>query len=144
MLNSDRRVDAYIAKSAEFAQPILEHLRAVIHKAVPEVEETIKWSMPFFTVNGIFLCHIAAFKAHCAFGLWGEQLTAKLKADGVATGERSMGSLGRITSLKELPKDKDLVAYIRAGAAEISSGERTVSYKRPARRLAKPVAAIPV
>jgi hypothetical protein len=143
MPKTDPRIDAYIAKSPEYAHPILEHLRDLVHKAAPEAEETIKWGMPFFTLNGIILCNMAAFKQHCSFGLWGPLLTAKLKADGIAEGGSNMGSFGRIASLKDLPKDKDLVAYIRAGAAEVSSGKRTVSYKRPARKAAKPVPATP-
>ena len=62
----DNRIDAYIAKSAPFARPILRHLRAVIHAGCPEVAETLKWGMPSFTYHGI-LCGFAAFKAHCAF-----------------------------------------------------------------------------
>ena len=52
----DPRVDAYIEKSADFAKPILTHLRKLIHKACPEVVETIKWSMPGFEYKG-FLCN---------------------------------------------------------------------------------------
>jgi len=74
----DPRIDAYIANSAEFAQPILTHLRQVVHEACPEVEETIKWSMPFFLYQGM-LCNMASFKAHCAFGFWkGELLGPRL------------------------------------------------------------------
>src|SRR5882724_743203 len=46
--NFDPRVDAYIAKSAEFARPILQHLRELVHGACPEAEEEMKWNMPFF------------------------------------------------------------------------------------------------
>jgi uncharacterized protein YdhG (YjbR/CyaY superfamily) len=66
----DPRVDAYIEQSAEFARPILKHLRQVIHSACPTVQETIKWSMPHFVYDGTNLAGIAAFKQHCAFGLW--------------------------------------------------------------------------
>ena len=45
-------VDAYIAKAAPFAQPVLEHLRELVHKACPEVEEEIKWGFPFFMYPG--------------------------------------------------------------------------------------------
>ncbi len=48
MKNFDPRVDAYIARSAAFAQPVLLHLRATVHAACPGVQETIKWGMPFF------------------------------------------------------------------------------------------------
>ena len=63
----DPRIDAYIAKAAPFAQPILSHLRDIVHAACPEVVETVKWGMPYFTWNGN-LCHMAAFTQHCAFG----------------------------------------------------------------------------
>ena len=69
MSQVDKRVDAYIARSAPFAQPILEHLRALIHKAYPDVVETIKWGFPHFVYHGI-LCSMASFKNHCAFSFW--------------------------------------------------------------------------
>ncbi|MEO5934765.1 MAG: DUF1801 domain-containing protein [Duganella sp.] len=71
----DPRIDEYIANSADFAQPILRHLRQVVHDACPEVEETIKWSMPFFLYHGMW-CNMASFKAHCAFGFWKGELLA--------------------------------------------------------------------
>src|SRR5580692_1499649 len=88
-------VDAYIGKAAPFAQPILWHLRELVHKAAPGVEEAMKWSMPFFVYRGIILGNMAAFKAHCSFGLWGEEITAKMRADGAASSE-GMGTLGRL------------------------------------------------
>ena len=69
MGRKDPRVDAYIAKSADFAKPILRHLREIVHKACPEVEETVKWSFPHFMYKGM-LCSMASFKNHCAFGFW--------------------------------------------------------------------------
>ncbi len=72
----DPRIDAYIAKSVPFAQPIMEHCRALIHEACPEVTETIKWGMPSFEYKGI-LCGFAAFKAHCSFGFWKHAILAE-------------------------------------------------------------------
>jgi hypothetical protein len=66
----DPRVDAYIASRNDFAKPILNHLRELIHRHVPAVEETVKWSMPFFTYKGQLLANMAAFKEHAAFGFW--------------------------------------------------------------------------
>lgn len=106
----DPRVDAYIAKSADFARPVLAYLRETVHGACPDVAENIKWSMPFFTWHGN-LCHLAAFKAHCAFGFWrGKQIP------GLAS-ERSdegMGNLGRIASLADLPSKRELTRLIKA------------------------------
>jgi uncharacterized protein YdeI (YjbR/CyaY-like superfamily) len=105
----DPRVDAYIAKSAEFARPILSHLREVVHTACPEVEETMKWSFPNFMYKGM-LCSMASFKEHCAFGFWKEALVLGKNAKG----EQAMGSFGRITKLKDLPSKKVLAGYIKA------------------------------
>ena len=77
--NLNPKVDAYCAKVQPFAQPILAHLRALVHKACPEVEETIKWSRPFFQYRGAILCNMSAFKEHCSFGFWGEEIGAVLR-----------------------------------------------------------------
>ncbi len=42
------RVDAYIAKSADFAQPILKRLRRLFLEADRRTEETIKWGVPYY------------------------------------------------------------------------------------------------
>ena len=68
MAKKEKIVDAYIAKSADFAKPILMHIRELVHKACPEVEEKMKWSFPHFDYKGEMMCSMAAFKQHCAFG----------------------------------------------------------------------------
>lgn len=107
----DKRVDAYIAKSADYAKPILTHLRALVHEACPEVTETIKWGFPNFDYKGVF-CNMAAFKQHCAFGFWKASLLKDPKKILMAANRESMGSLGKITSLKDLPSDKIILAFI--------------------------------
>jgi len=106
MSSKDRRVDAYIAKSADFAKPILNHLRSLVHKACPEVEEDFKWSFPCFMYKGI-LCHMAAF------GFWkGSLMFANDPAVKKRTSE-AMGQFGRITRLADLPADKVMLGYIK-------------------------------
>jgi len=129
MGKQDPRVDAYIEKAAEFARPILLHLRAVVHAGCPEVEETIKWGFPHFDYKGIF-CSMAAFKEHCAFGFWKGSLLAARYPD-LAHSEEAMGQLGRITSLADLPDEESLIRYVRE-AAELNDQK----VKAPAR--AKP------
>jgi hypothetical protein len=107
MAHRSPRVDAYIEKAAPFARPILTHIRAVVHRACPEVEETIKWGMPHFEVGGI-LCGMAAFKAHCSLTFW----NAEEVVGGSAVGG-AMGEFGRITALGELPADEVLAGYVR-------------------------------
>ena len=108
MPSYDKRIDAYIEKSAEFAQPVMVHLRELIHKACPEVGETLKWSMPSFEYKGL-LCGFAAFKQHCTFGFWKQSL---METDAFPKNRTAMGSFGRITSLKDLPSDKVMLGLI--------------------------------
>lgn len=104
----DPRIDAYIEKSADFAKPILTHLRGLIHKACPDVSEEIKWSMPAFYYEGP-MCNIAAFKQHCTFGFWKQSL---MENAGFPE-KNAMSSFGRITSVKDLPDQKTMIALIK-------------------------------
>lgn len=116
MEHTDKRIDAYIAKAAPFAQPILEHLRALVHKAVPQATETVKWGMPFFEHEGP-LCNMAAFKQHCAFGFWKASLLKDTHGLLQQMEKSAMGHLGQIRGLEDLPADKVLVAYLKEAAA---------------------------
>jgi uncharacterized protein YdeI (YjbR/CyaY-like superfamily) len=116
MVHTDKRIDAYIAKAAPFAQPILQHLRALVHKACPEVTETIKWGMPYFDYHGI-LCGMAAFKQHCAFVLWKANLVSDPHKLLKKQEHAAMGHLGQLTSLQDLPADKILTAYLKEAAS---------------------------
>jgi uncharacterized protein YdeI (YjbR/CyaY-like superfamily) len=118
------KVDAYLARVQPFAQPIMEHLRALVHKACPGIEETIKWSRPFFEYRGAILCNMSAFKEHCSFGFWGEEIGSVLREAGVAR-EGGMGTLGRITNVADLPADKKMLGWIRQAAAFVDSGQYT-------------------
>ena len=111
----DPRFDAYIARSAEFARPVLLHLPRLVHEACPEVEETMKWSMPSFLHCGKIMCGMAAFNGHCTFGFWHKEMEAVLIRNGAKAGD-AMGSFGRITGLADLPSDKKLLGTIRAAA----------------------------
>lgn len=112
LVKLDKRIDSYIAKSNDFAKPVLKHIRALVHKACPDAEETMKWSFPHFDYKGVF-CSMAAFKEHCAFNFW----KSKLMKDPhgiLETNERTaMGSFGRITSLRDLPGDKIILSYLK-------------------------------
>lgn len=110
MPTTDKRVDVYIAKAPDFARPILEHIRSVVHGACPECEETLKWGMPAFMYHGI-LCQMAAFKGHAIFGFWKGSLITDPKGKPINLG---MGKdLGKLTSLAELPGKKALAGYVK-------------------------------
>jgi hypothetical protein len=119
MPTKDLRVDAYIADAADFAQPILKHLRKLVHAGCPDVIETLKWGMPFFEHQGT-LCHMAAFKQHCSFGFWKGKLIFGRRPGGL-DGE-GMGHFGRITSLDDLPNEKTLLGYIKQAVALNEAG----------------------
>ena len=111
MAKKDERIDAYIEKSADFAKPILMHLRGLVHAACPEIEETWKWSFPHFDYKGT-VCSMAAFRQHCAFGFW----KASLMKDAhklLVNGSEAMGQMGQIKSLADLPPDAVLISYIK-------------------------------
>jgi uncharacterized protein YdeI (YjbR/CyaY-like superfamily) len=112
----DPRIDAYIEKKADFARPVLKHLRQLIHKACPDVEETIKWGMPYFDYRGTALCGMAAFKEHCTFLFWKSKLLKDPEKILQVEERGAMGNFDRITSLKDLPSDKILIAYITEAA----------------------------
>jgi len=120
----DPRIDLYIAKSRPFAQPILIHLRELVHKACPGVIETIKWSRPFFEYKGVILGNMSAFKEHCSFGFWGEEISAVLR-DARILQPNAMGSLGRITRIEDLPANKQMLSILRKAVAFIDSGQYT-------------------
>ncbi len=121
-------VDAYIAKAAPFARPVLEHMREMVHRACPDVVEEIKWSMPFFVYKGQLLGNIAAFKAHCSLNLWGGDVAAAMRKDGVLSGD-GMGKLGKITSVKDLPPNRVMMGYVKQAAAFVDAGGKTMQRK---------------
>jgi uncharacterized protein YdeI (YjbR/CyaY-like superfamily) len=115
-------IDRYIEKSAEFAQPILNHIRKVVHDACPDVEEQMKWSFPNFVYKGSILCHMASFKKHCAFGFWQGALIEDTHGILNSSETNAMGNLGRISSVADLPKDDVLRTYIIQAMMLIDTG----------------------
>lgn len=112
MSQMDPRIDAYIEQAQPFARPVMTHLRALIHKVCPEVAEKIKWGAPHFDYKGS-MCHMAAFKQHMAFGFWKAAIMQDPEGLFDEKVHLAMGSLGRITSMKDLPSDKVMKAYIK-------------------------------
>jgi uncharacterized protein YdeI (YjbR/CyaY-like superfamily) len=104
----DARVDAYVTKSADFARPVLEYVRELVHETCPQCTETIKWGMPFFDYRGLF-CHMASFKQHCSFSFWkGAAVTGEAVPE-----EKAMGQFGRLTRVEDLPSRAKLKTLIK-------------------------------
>ncbi len=132
----DPRVDAYIARSAPFARPILARLRELVHEACPDVEETIKWGMPSFIHAGGILAGMAAFKQHASFGYWKHAL---VMGEGVA--RDGMGSYGRMATLSDLPPKKRLLADVRRAMALNEQGVKSPAARKAA--APRPMPAMP-
>ncbi|MGO4699850.1 YdeI/OmpD-associated family protein [Dyella sp. 2RAB6] len=140
MSSHDPRIDAYIAKSAEFARPILEHIRATVHAACPAVEETLKWSMPYFSYQGALMCGMAAFKQHASLHFWHYKELFGVADESVGEGAgEGMGQFGKLASVRDLPSKKELTVHIKKAMALIEGGARRA---RP-KTAAKPAPAVP-
>jgi uncharacterized protein YdeI (YjbR/CyaY-like superfamily) len=124
MASKSPEVDAYIAKAAPFARPILEQIRAAFHKADPQIEESIKWGVPNFEHDGI-VGNMAAFKQHVNWGFWKASLMS---------GKTPLRE--KIADVSELPPEKKMLALIRE-AVQLNAGG--VKAARPARKAPAPV-----
>jgi uncharacterized protein YdeI (YjbR/CyaY-like superfamily) len=133
MPQTDPRIDAYIAAAQPFARPILEHFRSLVHRALPDADETLKWSMPHWTVGGKNVAGMAAFKAHCAFMIHG---------DGRQGGDEGMGHLGKVASLTDLPCDQELTARLHEARERVRTRGTAVK-KAAAPRATKAEIAMP-
>lgn len=97
-METDPRVDTYIEEAPPFAQPILKETRKRLQKACGEAEETIKWNVPFFLLEGRLLASMAAFKKHVKIGVWTD----------------SMPKFVDVSSIEELPTEKEFAAQLKA------------------------------
>jgi uncharacterized protein YdeI (YjbR/CyaY-like superfamily) len=129
MADHDPRIDAYIADAPPFAQPILERLRTLVHSTCPDIEESIKWSKPFFSYQGSPLCMMAAFRQHCGFGFWlSKQVIGETAEDG-------MGQFGKLHCVVDLRPEKRFADFVRRAMALNDAGvkpKRTRPVGKPA------------
>lgn len=135
MPKKDPRVDAYIASSADFAKPILTHIRKLAYIACPGVEETLKWRMPHFVHKGILFA-MAGFKQHCTLHFW--KGTLVLGKD-FQKSDDGMGQFGRISALSDLPDEKVLLGYIKK-AVELNEADikKETAESKPKKKLVVP------
>jgi uncharacterized protein YdhG (YjbR/CyaY superfamily) len=73
-------VDAYIARSAKAAQPMLKAIRAAIRTAAPKAVEKMSYGIPFYEYKHPGyrgrLTYFAAFKNHVSIFAWGREVDA--------------------------------------------------------------------
>jgi uncharacterized protein YdeI (YjbR/CyaY-like superfamily) len=135
MAKKDERIDAYIEKSADFAKPILKHIRKLIRQGCPDAQEVLKWSCPHFDYKGP-ICSMAAFKEHCAFGFWKASLIEGLKEGGDRA--PAAGNFGALKKVSDLPPDKEILGYIKQAVELNEKGIKVVKKPIPKKELAVP------
>lgn len=113
MSKYNKEVDDYIAKMAEFAKPILNYLREIIHSTCPDVEENIKWGTPHYSYKGDHLCMMAGFKQHCSFSLYKAELMKDEDIKASVKAGKKFGYMDKVKDITELPTKKTLVAYLK-------------------------------
>jgi uncharacterized protein YdeI (YjbR/CyaY-like superfamily) len=133
MATTDPRIDAYIEHAAPFAQPILAQLRSAVHAGCPAVVETIKWGMPFYMHGDRILANMAAFKQHCSFRFWNGREAAEHGKN-----DEAMGQFGRLTTLRDLPPKRELVAVVQQAVALIEAGGTQTRAVKPRSAAAEP------
>lgn len=125
MVTKNPKVDAYIDRQKDFAQPILQHVRELAHEALPHCEEALKWGVPYFTVNGKNAVGMAAFSKH-----------ASVMVCSTETAGGGMGNFGKLTDAGQLPDDDELKQQFRESAEAVQSP--STSQPEPKPKLATP------
>ncbi len=137
----DPRVDEYFANAAPFARAPMDHVREAMHAALPDVTEAIKWSHPFYLLDGRPFASMAAFKAHCSLGFWkGGKPVAEAAA---GPRDKAMGQFGRIESLADLPKAAALRKLIVEARAAWLSAQHEKASAPPAPKARREAPAVP-
>ncbi len=61
--NQPKTIDEYIELYPEHVRSMLKEIRQTLHEVIPEAQETIKYQIPTFTLNGN-LMSFGAYKTH--------------------------------------------------------------------------------
>jgi hypothetical protein len=95
-------IEGFFAKQPPQLRAILDKLRKLIDEVVPEADASIKWGMPFYTLNGTMMCALTSHRAHVNLVLAGPP-DSYADPEGRLEGHGKTGRHLRLTSLAELP-----------------------------------------
>ena len=110
-------IEGFLAKQPAHLRSILDELRALVDEVAPAAESSLKWGMPFYTLNGAMLCALAGHKSHVNLILSGPPGTFA-DPENRLSGDGKTGRHLKLTSLDELPHDA-VRAWLRT-AAEVT------------------------
>jgi hypothetical protein len=97
-------IDGFFARQPANLRAILEALRKMVEAAAPDAASSIKWGMPFYTVNGTMMCALGAHKSHVNLILPGTPGTYT-DPEGRLAGEGKTGRHLKIMTLADLPRN---------------------------------------
>ena len=105
----------YIAEQPADKAALLEKLRALVNKGVPDADVSIKWGVPFYQLNGKSICALASFKDHVGLNFFAPPSafvdpSKKLEGSGKANRMLKVRSAGDIDSASILRWLKAVVA----------------------------------
>ena len=113
-------VDAFFARQPPQLRAVLDELRGLIEVAAPDADSSIKWGMPFYTLNGTMMCALGAHRAHVNLVLPGPPGTYS-DPEGRLSGEGKTGRHLKLAALADLPRES-VRRWLRT-AAERARGE---------------------
>jgi hypothetical protein len=96
-------IDGFFAKQPPHLREVLGALRAIVESVAPEATASIKWGMPFYTIDREMMCALAAFKSHVNLIVAGPP-DAFADPDGLLEGDAKGGRHIKLRSLAELPR----------------------------------------
>jgi uncharacterized protein YdhG (YjbR/CyaY superfamily) len=120
-MQSDPRVDAYLAALPADQRELLQALRDRVKALAPSAEETISYQMPAFKLGATFLLSYAGWKGHCSIYAIHDELLAKYD-DALRDNTRTKGGL-HFNAAHPLP-DALVDDFVRARVATIEAGGR--------------------
>ena len=107
--------DRYFAEQPADKAALLEKLRALVNKGVPDADVSIKWGVPFYQRNGKNICALASFKDYVAINFFAPPNAfvdpgKKLEGAGKSNRTLKVHSAGEIDSASILRWLKAVVA----------------------------------
>lgn len=109
-------IDGFFARHPPHLRVILEKLRGLVEEAVPDAESSLKWGMPWFTIEGRRMCALTGHKAHVNLVLCG-RAEAFDDPQGRLAGSGKAGRHLKLTSLDDLPSAA-VRRWLRTAAAQ--------------------------
>jgi len=108
-------VESYFAQQPADKRAMLEKLRALVKKGVPDAKSSIKWGVPFYQRNGSNVCALAVFKDHVGINFFAPPealVDPSKKLEGAGKGNRML----KVRSSADIDSDS-ILRWLKDAAA---------------------------